>query len=434
MHLTAGDPMTELTRLTATDARNALAAGQITSRDLVAASLARIAARQPVIAAWAHLDPDQALAQADAADQRQRAGTPLGPLHGVPVGIKDIIDTADLPTENGTPVFKGRRPAADAEAVRRLKAAGAVILGKTVTTELAFFGPGPTRNPVDPERTPGGSSSGSAAAVADFQVPLALGSQTAGSILRPASYCGVPGFKPTFGLLPLEGVLAQSPPLDTLGGYARSMADLALLTEVLSGRMIVRPALAKRPLRLAFVKTPAWPQGDGTMRAAFEDLVGRHGEVIVEVALPEVFAETAGLQRAVQFRDIARAYGPIADTHPDVISGKLKDVIAEGRTVSDADYLEACGRRDSLYASLEDMLEAFDAILTPAAPGVAPAGLSSTGSPMFNFLWTYLGCPAISVPLLSADGLPLGVQLVGARGADGALLAVAEAAMEQLGR
>jgi Asp-tRNA(Asn)/Glu-tRNA(Gln) amidotransferase A subunit family amidase len=268
--------------------------------------------------------------------------------------------------------------------------------------------------------------------VADGHLPLALGSQTAGSILRPASYCGVIGFKPTFGDIPLAGVLEQSPPLDTLGGYARSVADVALLTWVLSGRPLTRPRLPDRPLRFAFVKTRAWPDGDAAMRAAFESLAQRHRGLVEEVALPDAFADTGGLQRAVQFRDIARNYGPIADRHPGVLSAKLVEVIAEGRTVGDEEYEAACARRAALTAALGPVFAAFDVILTPAAPGIAPLGLGSTGSPMFNFLWTYLGCPAISLPLLQVEGLPLGVQLVGARGEDARLLAVAEAALGAL--
>lgn len=424
-----GDFMNEPHRLTAAELHADIAARRLTSVEVVRACLGRIAERDGTIAAWAHLEPELALAAARAADGAAAAGGPLGPLHGVPVGIKDIIDTEGLPTEYGTPAFAGRRPARDAEVVRRLKAAGAIILGKTVTTELAFYGPGPTRNPHDLDRTPGGSSSGSAAAVADLHVPLALGSQTAGSILRPASYCGVFGFKPTFGAIPLDGVLAQSPPLDTLGCYARSLADLALATGVLTGTALDLPAISSRPLRLAFVKSPAWPEGDAAMRAAFEALARRHASVIEEVALPDAFAETGGLQRAVQFHDIAKNYGPIVAAHGAVMSGKLKDTVAEGSTVTEADYQAALGRRDPLYAALAPILAGYDAILTPAAPGIAPRGLSATGSPMFNFLWTYLGMPAVSLPLLTVEGLPLGVQLVGRRGEDARLLAVSERAM-----
>jgi Asp-tRNA(Asn)/Glu-tRNA(Gln) amidotransferase A subunit family amidase len=424
--------MNDFHRLTAAESAEEIRAGRLSSVDLVSDCLRRIGLREPVVGAWAHLDRDLALAQARAADAVRAAGQPLGALHGVPVGIKDIIDTADLPTEYGTPAFAGRRPSQDAEVVRRLKAAGAIILGKTVTTELAFYGPGGTRNPADPQRTPGGSSSGSAAAVADCHVPLALGSQTAGSILRPASYCGVLGFKPTFGEIPLEGVIAQSPPLDTLGGYARSIADIALLTAVLSGQPCEPPVLSDRPLRLAFVRTPAWKDGDVAMRTAFEDLALTNAGLVDDVPMPADFDSTGGLQRAVQFHDIAKNYGPIVDRHGELMSAKLREVVAEGRTVTDAEYEAALARRDPLYRSLEPVFASYDAILTPASQGVAPLGLSATGSPMFNFLWTYLGVPAISVPLLTVDGMPLGVQLVGRRGADAHLLAVADAARRAL--
>ncbi len=427
--MNSGGAMNDFHRLTACELRAEIVAGRLSSADLVNDCLRRIALREPVIGAWAHLDPASARGQAAAADAARAAGAPLGPLHGIPVGIKDIIDTEGLPTEYGTPAFAGRRPASDAEVVRRLKAAGAIVLGKTVTTELAFYGPGKTRNPRDPQRTPGGSSSGSAAAVADFHVPLALGSQTAGSILRPASYCGVMGFKPTFGATPLDGVIAQSPPLDTLGGYARSAADLALLTGVLSGQSCELPRVPDRPLRLAFVKTPAWPQGDQAMRSAVERFAAANSAIIHEVPLPSAFDETSGLQRAVQFHDIAKNYGPIVAKHADVMSAKLKEVIAEGRTASEAEYQSALARREPLYAALDPIFAAYDAILTPAAQGIAPLGLSATGSPMFNFIWTYLGVPAISVPLLDVDGLPLGVQLVARRGADAHLLWVAQSVM-----
>ncbi len=424
--------MNDFHRLSATECVEEIRSGRLSSVDLVNDCLRRIAIREPAIGAWAHLDAEFARAQARAADAARASGKPLGPLHGVPIGIKDIIDTQDLPTEHGTPAFAGRRPSHDAEVVRRLKAAGAIILGKTVTTELAFYGPGKTRNPADPNRTPGGSSSGSAAAVADFHVPLALGSQTAGSILRPASYCGVMGFKPTFGLIPLDGVIEQSPPLDTLGGYARSAPDLALLTAVLSGTPCALPDMSDRPLCLAFIKTPAWPQGESAMRDAFERLAGANTGVVDEIPMPANFDDTGGLQRAVQFHDIAKNYGPIVDQHAGVMSAKLKEVIAEGRTVTEADYQAARARREPLTQSLDPIFERYDAILTPASQGVAPEGLSATGSPMFNFVWTYLGLPAISIPLLTVGGLPLGVQFVAPRGADARLLAVAERAMRTL--
>lgn len=404
-------------------------AGRLTSRDLVSACLRKITERDPAVLAWAHLDPAHALAQADAADQAVAAGAPLGALHGVPVGVKDIIDTTDLPTENGTPVFAGRRPQADAAVVTALRAAGAVILGKTVTTELAFFGPGKTRNPHDPARTPGGSSSGSAAAVADRQVPLALGTQTAGSILRPASYCGCLGFKPTFGRVARDGVLAQSAPLDTVGGYANTVADLALLIDVLSGdtRQPLTHAVAAakhvqdRP-RVAFVRTASWPLGDAAMHAAITACARALGAT--EIDLPPSFAQGIAAQQAVQFRDIAANFGPILDANPGVMSAKLAEVIAQGRAVSAAQYHDALAQREPLYAEFVALAGSFDAVLTPASAGIAPLGLGATGSPAFNALWTYLGVPAISLPLLTVDGLPLGVQAVAPRDRDAELLAM----------
>lgn len=429
--------MTELHKLSAAEAASAIRTGTLTSVQLTSACLDRIAARDLAVQAWAHLIPEVALSQARAADAARADGAKLGALHGVPVGIKDIVDTLEWPTENGTAVFKGRKPAQEAEAVTQLKAAGAVILGKTVTTELAFYGPGKTRNPHNRAHTPGGSSSGSAAAVADFQVPLAVGTQTAGSIIRPASYCGVFGFKPTFGAISTKGVLSQSPPLDTIGGYARTAGDIALLIEAMGGPAVdrVHPAMgegARGAPRFAFVKSPAWPMGDEAMQLAILDLVTTLGGSVEEIDLPVAFEATGGLQRAVQFHDIAASYGPILDQNPGELSAKLIEVIGEGRSVVASEYAVACARRDGLYAALSDVFARFDAILTPAASGPAPEGLASTGSPAFNFLWTYLGCPTVSVPILAVNGLPLGVQLVGPRNGDANLMAAAHWLAEEV--
>ena len=432
-----------LEKLSAVEALAALASGAATSEALVTACLDRIAARDEAVGAWTYLDRATALAVARAADAQRLRDGPLGRLAGLPVGVKDIIDTADMPTELGSPVFAGRRPAADAGVVAQLRAEGAVILGKTVTTELAFFGPGKTRNPKDPGRTPGGSSSGSAAAVADFQVPLALGTQTAGSIIRPASYCGSIGYKPTFGYASRAGVLPQSAPLDTIGGYARTVEDIALLMDAISGYDLAdrdmtcgdKPSLAaavatapQRAPRFAFVKSPAWPQAEAATRAAFEAFAGSFAgrAEVVETPLPADFDGSLRLQQIVQFSDIAKNYGPIADANPDRVSAKLKEIIAEGRSFSNADYAAARAEREPLYDALRPILVNYDAILTPAAPGPALEGLTATGSPMFNALWTYLGMPCISLPLLEVDGLPLGVQLTGARGADAGVLLAAQ--------
>lgn len=437
-----------LQRLTASEARDALTAGEITSEDLVGACIGRIVARDADVRAWAHFNAEAALNAARVSDARRARGEAMPPLSGIPVGVKDIIDTRDFPTELGSEIFSGRQPSGDAFVVSQLRAAGAIILGKTVTTELAFFGPGKTRNPHDLKRTPGGSSSGSAAAVADDQVPLALGTQTAGSIIRPASYCGVIGFKPSFGYVSRTGALAQSPPLDTIGGYARSVEDIALLLDTISGFDAAdsdmaageKPSLFEalrssdaRAPRLAFVKSPAWAQGDEKMRTAFGRFVSETGVEITETPLPAEFDEILRLQQIVQFSDIARNYGPIADANPDRVSAKLKEIIAEGRTFSPDNYDAARAKQDVLYAALQPMLADYDAILTPAAAGAAPVGLASTGSPMFNGLWTYLEMPCISLPLLEVDGLPVGVQLVGARGGDAGLLRVAAWMMDNCG-
>jgi Asp-tRNA(Asn)/Glu-tRNA(Gln) amidotransferase A subunit family amidase len=429
--------------LTASEALAEMAAGKLTSEALVQACLARSAKRDDAVAAWVHINAEQALVAALASDTLRASGKPVPPLCGIPVAVKDVIDTADYPTEYGSPAYAGRKPESDAFIVSELRSAGAVILGKTVTAELAFLTPGKTRNPWHPEHTPGGSSQGSAAAVADGQVPLAIGTQTAGSVLRPASYCGVIGFKPTFGYVSRTGVLAQSAPLDTIGGYAHSVQDIALLFDAIDGfdaaDLDMSPAAKasltdalkapqKRALRFAFVKSPAWPQADPKMRTAFEAFaaaLGARAEVI-DTPLPPEFDGSLRLQRIIQLADIARNYGPIADAKPDQVSETLKAAIVEGRTYSAADYAAALAEREQLYDALDPIIGNHDAILTPAAPGPAPHGLTSTGSAMFNALWTYLGMPCISLPLLEVDGLPVGVQLTCGRGGDPELLRAAD--------
>jgi Asp-tRNA(Asn)/Glu-tRNA(Gln) amidotransferase A subunit family amidase len=434
--------------LTASEAKRQLESGQLTSESLISSCLARIAERNAAVGAWTNVEPERALDAARASDRLRAAGGSVPPLAGIPVGVKDIIDTKDFPTEYGSEIFAGHRPNADAFVVAQLKAAGAIVLGKTVTTELAFFGPGKTCNPHDLKRTPGGSSSGSAAAVADGQVPLALGTQTAGSTIRPASYCGVVGFKPTFGYTSRTGVLEQSAPLDTIGGYARTVEDIALLFDAISAFDAADPDMTpaekpslvaglaearQRPPRFAFIKSPAWAQAEPAMRAAFEAFAGSFGAraEIVETALPAEFESILRLPQIVQFYDIARNYGPIADANPDRVSEKLKEVIAEGRSFSSADYAAARADQESLYEILRPAIADYDAILTPAASGPALVGLSGTGSPLFNALWTYLGMPCISLPLLKVEDLPVGVQLVGARGNDAHLLRVANWMMQE---
>jgi Asp-tRNA(Asn)/Glu-tRNA(Gln) amidotransferase A subunit family amidase len=415
--------------------------GKVTAEAVTQACLARTAEREPVVQAWQFLDAGHALTQARARDAQKRAGKPIGPLHGVPVGLKDIIDTADMPTENGTVLCAGRRPTRDAAVALRLRNAGAVILGKTVTTELAVFHPGETRNPHDPERTPGGSSSGSAAAVADRMVPLALGSQTNGSVIRPASFCGVVGFKPTHGLISRAGMLLQSRTLDHVGLFARSVEDVALLGDVLGGHderdpdtrlgaapRLLETATAEWPLQpdLAFVRTPVWDQAEPSTQEAFAELVLELGDRVAGVELPDAFAGAHAAHQAIMEADEALNYGPLWERGRDQLSPVLRQMIERGQAVTAVDWHRAVQTAAGLRRSLQPLFDRHDAILTPAAPGEAPKGLGATGSPVFCTIWTLLGLPAVCLPLLQGPaGMPLGVQLVGSWGDDARLLRTA---------
>jgi len=438
--------LTDHATLTATEAAAEIARGALAAEDYVRACLDRIAAMEGEIRAFAHLDRDHALAQARALDERRAQGRPLGPLNGVPVAIKDIIDTADFPTELGSPLAAGRRPWRDATVVARLRAAGAVIIGKTVTTELAYYHPGPTRNPHDPTRTPGGSSSGSAAAVAAQMVPLALGSQTNGSVIRPAAFCGVFAVKPSHGLVSRAGVLALSRKLDHIGAFARSLADLALILDVIAGHDPADPdtqpfaapdfrAVAREqpplPPRFAFVRTPVWDKAEPETKAAFEELTAALGPAVAPVELPAALAEAWEVHRTIMATEMAHNLSPIvARGEPSEVMRRL---LAHGGSVRAVDYLAALAKAPRFAASLAEIFDAYDAILTPAAPGVAPKGLAATGDPAFCTLWTLSGLPSLSLPLLAGEsGLPLGVQLVGAAGHDARLLRTAGALIETL--
>jgi Asp-tRNA(Asn)/Glu-tRNA(Gln) amidotransferase A subunit family amidase len=431
----------KLTDLTATEAAARLAAGEITSEALVQACLARVEALEPRVQAWAALDRELALERARAADAQRKAGQGVGPLHGLPVGLKDIIDTADLPAENGSAIFKGRRPRADAACVTALRRAGGLVLGKTVTTELATTTPAGTRNPLNLEHTPGGSSSGSAAAVAAGMVPAAVGTQTGGSVIRPAAFCGIYGFKPTFGVIPRSGVLMQSPTLDTLGVMGRSVEDVALLADALqaydardtaslstSRPRFLATATADWPLPPAFtfVKTCAWGEAEPVTHAAFGELAEALGPQVNEINLDET--TRAGLAAAKTIHDVELAahYGALLDRAPELLSRGLAQRIEEGRKVRGVDYLAALAGRERAYATVEEVLVSYGPILTPAAPGPAPRDLGTTGNPVFCAFWTFLGVPAVTLPLLeSGEGMPMGVQLIGARGDDGRLLRAA---------
>jgi len=446
--------------LGAADAARYLAEGRITAEALTASCLERIESLEPKVQAFAFLDAERALADARECDRRRQAGLPGGPLFGLPVGIKDIIDVARTPTERGSPLCRGRRPRRDAALVARLRAAGAVILGKTVTTEFAYVTPGPTRNPHDLDRTPGGSSSGSAAAVAAAMLPLAVGTQTNGSMIRPASFCGVFGMKPSFGLIPRTGVLELSQSLDTVGGYGRSLEDLALLVDALAGHDAGDPATRPDPAprlaaylaaaprlkpRLALVRTPRWAEAEDDTKQGFAELIEALrailGEAMQEVELPDWVAGAWDAQWVLMRSEMAynlRAEYRRGRPAPDnaggeaLMSDRLAQIVEDGRSVTAVEYQSAKALQSALQAELAELFAVYDAIVTPAAPGQAPRG-TATGSPVFCTPWTLAGTPALSLPILrGAEGLPIGVQMVGGLGEDARLLGTARWMLEAL--
>lgn len=427
--------------MSATDAARAIRDGAISSEQLVEACLARVREVEDTVQAWQFLDPEHALNQARARDQDRREGQSIGPLHGVPIGVKDIIDTLDMPTEDGTVLHAGRVTSGDATVVAMLRAAGAVIMGKTVTTECATYAPGKTRNPHNPKHTPGGSSSGSAAAVAAGMVPLALGSQTNGSVIRPAAYCGVYGFKPTHGLIPRHGVLRLSRTLDQLGVFARTLEDIALGCEMLVGnderdpdtrpraRIPFRDIAAEEPPMpplIAFIKTSLWERTDEDTQEAFTELIQALDGRVVEVDLPATALNALELHRTIMEAEMAAALVDEYDRGRERLSATLRAQLERGRAITAFDYQTARARIPLLNEGFTELFNRCDAILTPAVAGTAPKGLTSTGDHSFCTLWTLCGMPAVSLPLLQgANGLPLGVQLVGQRHGDARLLRTA---------
>jgi Asp-tRNA(Asn)/Glu-tRNA(Gln) amidotransferase A subunit family amidase len=405
---------------TASEAAAQLSAGELTAEALTRACLERARAGAE-IKAWHWLDPEQALAQARAVDRAGRKGR----LAGVPVGVKDVIDTVDMPTEHGSPIYRGNRPFADAACVALIRAACGVILGKTVTTEFANRYPGPTVHPHNAEHTPGGSSSGSAAAVADFQVPLALGTQTGGSTIRPAAFCGVIGYKPSFGEFSRVGVKMQCHNLDTLGIICRSLEDVALLRGVLLAQEPHRVDRASAVPRIGFCRTPAWERADGDTHALLEHtaaVLASAGATVRDVTLTP--ANILDQHRRIFAFEAARNYAHEYEMHGDKLSEALRDgLLAQGRALPLAAYIEAIETAEAFRRYLDDVFADVDVLLTPSAPGEAPKGLASTGEPNFNSIWTLAWTPCLTLPAGSGrSGLPLGIQLVGPRFRDEALL------------
>jgi Asp-tRNA(Asn)/Glu-tRNA(Gln) amidotransferase A subunit family amidase len=417
--------MQEPHTLTATEAADLIRQGKLKAEKLVASCLARIKAREPVVDAWAYLDPDRALAQAKALDR----GAIQGPLHGIPIGVKDIIDTADMPTAYGSPIYRDHRSGWDAACVAVARAAGAIILGKTVTSEFALYHAGKTKNPHDPARSPGISSMGSAAAVADRMVPLAFGTQTGASILKPATFCGAIGYKPSFGTFNRTGVHPAADSLDTLGHFARSIDDVALFGTVLSGRPDFGAGRMERAPRIGLCRTAEWAKADAAMKTALEEAAARlakAGAAVQEIELPD---PCRGLNEAclvIMRYESARALAHEYRVWPDGLSERLRGVIAQGLAYSHDHYLEAVTLAQRCRALVAPIFEQVDLLMTPPSECEAPLIKDVIGDSVFNRLWTLLHLPCLAFPTgKSAYGLPVAVQLVGSMHGDDALLRAA---------
>ena len=425
--------MDEITSLTASEASRLIAAGKLSAERLVSACLDRIAAREKIVAAWAYLEPDQALASARALDRMPRRG----PLHGIPVGIKDIIDTADMPTAYGSTLYRGHRPSWDAACVAALRAGGAVIIGKTVTSEFAAYHPGRTRNPHDPSRTTGISSMGSAAAVADFMVPLALGSQTGASIIRPAAFCGTIGYKPTFGRFSRAGMRPFADSLDTLGYITRSIDDLRLLGAVLSGELDFGQAKLDRAPRLGLCRTHAWSRADRIIQENLERasaMAAAAGFTVSDIELPAPFADLNEAVVSIMGFEAARAFAFEYNANRNALGAATEHFLDRAVTLPADRYRVANSLIESCKPQLAAIFDTVDVLMTPSAE-CEPGPLDDpAGDSVFSRLWTGLHVPCLTLPLAAGPaGLPIGLQLVGPYGRDAHLLAVADAVWDRLG-
>ena len=424
--------MTEaLNTLDATEAAARIADGRATSRALVAACLARIAERDGEIGAWAHVEPAHALGQACMSDA---AGA--GPLRGIPVGIKDIFDTADLPTEYGSPIHAGHRPARDSACVAALRRAGAVILGKATTTEFASPVPVGVRNPHDFSRSPGVSSSGSAAAVADFMAPVTLGSQTGGSMIMPAASCGVVGYKASLDGIDRGGLRHLRPGLDTIGIFARSLRDIALVRAAMTQTPAAPPEADPGRSRVAVCRAPNWQDAEpATIDAvdAAAAALGRDGAGVAEIDLPPVFDAAEDAFRIVTAVEGGRALAWEIANHRDRLNHWIRDQVTIGEAASEADYAAACQTAAECRAAMAGIFERFDFVLTASAPGEASDDLTGIQKSSFNRVWTMMHGPCITIPAFAgSNGLPVGVQLVGPVGGDDRLIRLADRAWQAI--
>jgi len=432
------EPTKNVSDLTALEVREHLLSGQETVPEFMAKLGRFVDGADKAIHAFAHRDDRVVDLQADNLQRDRAAGHLPGPLYGVPVGVKDIIDTMDFPTEYGSPIHAGRYSVGDATVVSRLRAAGAVIFGKTVTTEFATTHPGPTCNPHNLAHTPGGSSSGSAAAVAAGMVPVALGTQTNGSVIRPASFCGVYALKPSRGLLPRTGVLDQSPSLDEIGVFARNLEDIAKLTEIMSGddghdsasarqspRRLYDVAVSQPPLppKFCFVKTPWWDDVETEAREAYEAFVAHMGENVEVVQLPDIVKQVAPWLVTVNEIELGVCLQKEWLHHRELLSEPLRARVEKSMTMPGTNYLIAKDRMFHVMNAFDEYFATYDAILCPAALGTAPHSLASTGNPIMQTVWSFAGLPSVNLPLLTlSNGLPLGVQAVGSYQNDARLL------------
>ena len=427
--------MNDVNHLTAAEAARRIAAGELSSEELVAACLERIRQRDSEVQAWVHCDRDAALAQARAIDKSR----PQGVLAGVPVGFKDVIDTADMPTQYNSPIYRGYRPRTDAACVAMVRRAGGIVLGKTVTTEFASRTPGPTRNPHNLAHSPGGSSSGSAAAVADFMTPLAFGTQTGGSTIRPAAYCGIVGYKPSFGTINRAGLKQLAESLDTIGVMARTIEDCALLVNAVSARPLpdFSSKLTQSP-RIGLCRTSRWKDASPAAQNALENaaaVLARRDASIREISLPPGFDRLYDDQLLIMNFEAARALAPERFAHPELLSDYLRNKLEEHWTMPREPYAEAMRHAQECRQVFTGLFADVDVLLTLSAPGEAPEGISGTGNSLFNRNWTLLGVPCVTIPAgKGPTRLPLGVQVVGRYDDDERVLRCAEWARNALGK